>query len=78
MVSHAKIYENFAKYFFKTKANKQVLYIAKMYMWKATGKHKWDGAVKSKPKALWHFKVNLVLKINETFYKQTESMLWLW
>ena len=30
--------------------------------------------VKSKPKALRHFQVNPVLKINETFYKQAESM----
>ena len=30
--------------------------------------------VKSKPKALQHFKVDPVLKIYETFYKQAESM----
>ena len=30
--------------------------------------------VKSKPKALQHFKVDLVLKVDETFYKQAESM----
>ena len=30
--------------------------------------------VKSKPKALQHFKVDPVLKIDETFYKQAEYM----
>ena len=37
-------------------------------------KHEWVRAIKSKPKALWHFKVEPVLKIDETVYKQTESM----
>ena len=42
----------------------------------ATVKYKWVRAVKSKRKAYGHFKVDPVLKIDETVYKQTESM-WL-
>ena len=34
----------------------------------------WIRAVKLKPKVLRHFKVDPVLKIDETFYKQAESM----
>ena len=34
--------------------------------------------VKSKPKALQHFKVDPVKKIDETFYKQAESMCTKW
>ena len=45
-----------------------------MYTYRATEKHKWVRAVKSKPKTLRHFKVNPVLKIYETVYKQAESM----
>ena len=41
-----------------------------MYMYRATEKHKWVRAVKSKPKALRHFKVNPVLKTDETVYKE--------
>ena len=41
-----------------------------MYMKKATEKHKCVRAVKSKPKALRHFKVYPVLKIDENVYKQ--------
>ena len=37
-------------------------------MWRATEKHKWVRAVKSKPNALWHFKVDSGLKTNETFH----------
>ena len=44
-------------------------------MQRATEKHKWVGAVKSKLKALRHFKVDPVLKLDETVYKQTESLL---
>ena len=40
----------------------------------ATEKHKWVRAVKSKSKALRHFKVDPVLKIKETVYKHPESM----
>ena len=43
-------------------------------MLKTTEEYKWVRAVKSKPKALWHFKVNPVLKIDKTVYKQAESM----
>ena len=43
-------------------------------MYRATEKFKWIRAVKSKPKALRHFNVDPVLKIDETFYKQPESM----
>ena len=45
-----------------------------MYMLRSTGKHKCVRARKSKPKALRHFKVDPVLKIDETVYKQAESM----
>ena len=45
-----------------------------MFMLRSTGKHKCVRAGKSKPKALRHFKVNPVLKIDETVHKQTESM----
>ena len=38
-----------------------------MYMFRATKKVE-VSAVKSKPKALWHFKVDPVLKIEETFH----------
>ena len=37
-------------------------------------KHKLVRVVKSKPKALWHFKVDPVLKKQETVHKQTESL----
>ena len=44
-------------------------------MQKATEKQNWVRAVKSKPKALGlHFIVDTVLKIEETFYKQADSM----
>ena len=45
-----------------------------MYIERATEKHKCVKAVKSKPTALRHFKVDPVLKIDETVYKQAESM----
>ena len=38
-----------------------------MYMLRATEKHKKVRAVKSKPKAVRHFKVDRVLKIDDTF-----------
>ena len=41
---------------------------------RATKKHKWVGTVKSKCKALRHFKVDPVLKIDGTFHKEAESM----
>ena len=37
-------------------------------------KHKWVRAVKSRPEALRHFKVDPVSKIYETVYKHAESM----
>ena len=39
-----------------------------------TEKYKSVRMEKSKPKALQHFKVDPVLKFDETFYKQAESM----
>ena len=36
---------------------------AKMYMYRATEKHKWRRMVKSKPKAVLHFKVDSVSKL---------------
>ena len=44
-------------------------------MLRATEKHKWVRAVKSKPKALGHYKIDPVIKIDDTFFKQAESML---
>ena len=44
-------------------------------MWRATEKQKWGTAFKAKPKALPHFKVDPVIKIDDTFYKQSDSML---
>ena len=43
-------------------------------MKRITEKYKRVRMVKSKPKALQHFKVDPVLKIDETFFKQAESM----
>ena len=37
---------------------------------KGTEKHKWVRAVKSKPKAFRPFKVDLVLKIDATFFSR--------
>ena len=37
-------------------------------------RHKWTRALKSKRKALQHFKADPVLKLDETVYKQAESM----
>ena len=51
-----------------------MVYSAKMYMKRTTEKYKRVRMVKSKPNALQHFKVDPVLKIDETFYKQAESM----
>jgi len=68
----AKINENFANYFLNTKANNKCFILLK-----CTCKglqHKWVRAVKSKPKALRHFKVDPILKIDETIYKQAESI----
>ena len=41
-----------------------------MQLYRATKKHKGVRAVKSKPKALRHIKVNTVLKIDETVYSR--------
>ena len=46
----------------------------KMYMYRATEKHMCVRAVKSKSKALRHFKVDPVLKIDQTVYKQAKFM----
>ena len=43
-------------------------------MYRATEMHKGVKAVKSKPKALRHFKVDHVLKIDKTVCKQAEVM----
>ena len=43
-------------------------------MYRATEKQKLVKAVKSKLRASRHFKVNPVLKIDETVFKQAESM----
>ena len=66
--SQAKFDENFANYFLKTKANNKCFIVLKI----PCKGHKWVRAVKSK--ALRHFKVDPVLKIDETVYKQAESM----
>ena len=42
----------------------------KMYMYRAIENNKLVRAVKLKPKAMRHLKVDPVLKINETFYKR--------
>ena len=63
--SQAKIDENFVDYFLKTKANNKCFLLQK----RATEKYKNTRGVKSKPKALRHFKVDPVLKIDETVYK---------
>ena len=41
----------------------------------ATEKHNGVRAVKSKPRALQHFKVDPVYKIGETFLKQAEKVI---
>ena len=43
-------------------------------MKRTTEKYKRVRMVKSKYKVLQHFKVDPILKIDETFYKQAESM----
>ena len=45
-----------------------------MYVYRATDKNKRVRALNSKLKALPHFKVDPILKIDETVYKQAESM----
>ena len=72
--SQAKFNENFANYFLKTKVNNKCSIVLKYNILRPTENRKWVRAVKSKPKALTHFKVDPVLKIDETFYKQAESM----
>ena len=71
--SQAKINENFANYFFKTKANNKCVIVQNVHV-KGYRKALVSWAVKSKLKALRHFKVDPVFKIDETVYKQTESM----
>ena len=59
-----------------------MLYSGGMYILRATEKDKWIRAVKFKPKTLRQFKVDPVFKIDETVYRQTESMCanvaWYW
>ena len=57
--SQTKIYENFANYFFKTKANNKCFIVLKC---------KCKGLQKSKSE------LERLLKIYETFYEQAESM----
>ena len=70
VISQAKINENLANYFFKTKANNKCYKVLK---WTCKGLQR-VRAVKSKPKAYLHFIVDPVLKIYETFYKQAKSL----
>ena len=64
--SHSKnIDDNFANYFFITKANNKCFIMLKCT--KGYRKHKWVRVVKSMAKALQNFKVDPVLKIDETF-----------
>ena len=64
--SQAKINENFANYFLKTKANYKCFIVLKC-MLRATENYKSVRAEKSiKPKALLHFKVDPALTIDET------------
>ena len=72
--SQAKIDENFCNYFLKTKTNNICFIVLKCTCKRLEEKHKRVRAVKSKPKALRYFKVDPVLKIDETFCKQAESM----
>ena len=62
--------ENFANYFVKIKSKNKCCIVLKGYV-KGYRKVR---AVKSKPQVLRHFKVDPVLKIDETFYKQVEPM----
>ena len=72
--SQAKFYENFANYFLKIKATKKCFTVLKCTCKGLAEKHEGVRAVKSKPKALRQFKVDPVLKIYETVYKEAESM----
>ena len=66
----AKIDNNFANFFLKTEVNNKLAKSSCTAL--QTGIS--ELAVKSMPKALRHFKVDTVLKIDETFYKQAEFM----
>ena len=66
--SQAKMYESFANYFLKTKANNKCC-----LMLKFTQKGLQKSISELYPKALRHFKIDPV-KIDETFYKEAESM----
>ena len=61
-----KIDENYANYFFKTKTNNKWFIVQENDYRKV----KENLILKSKPKALQHFKVDLVLKIDEPNNKQ--------
>ena len=58
-------------YCLKTKANNKCCIALNI---NGNRKLEWARAVKSKPKALQHFKVDPVLEIDETVYKQAESL----
>ena len=75
--SVAKIDENFANYFWKLSANNKCFIVLKCTC-KGIQKsiNELIRAVKSKSKALRHFKVDPILKIDDIFYKQAES-LWI-
>ena len=51
-----------------------MLYVFLSNILRATERHKQVRAVKSKHKVLRHLKVDPILKIDESFYKQPESM----
>ena len=51
----------------KTKANNKCFCISKMYIYRATEKHKWVRAIKSKAEARRDFKVDPVLKLRRPF-----------
>ena len=70
--SQAKINENFANYFLKPKANNKCLIVLKCTC-KGLQKSISVNVVKSKPKALRHFKVDPVLKFYETFYSMWDA-----
>ena len=70
----SKILREFCKLLLLIKANNKCSIVLKYNILRPTENRKWVRAVKSKPKALTHFKVDPVLKIDETFYKQAESM----
>ena len=71
--SQAKFNENFANYFLKTKVNNKCSIVLKCTCKGLQKSIRELEAVKSKPKVKRHFKVDPVLKIDETVYKQVVS-----